>query len=224
MVHEYSQKSLFRKGFSLVELLAVMAVIAILLSLASVGVSRIGKSQGLTSGLSITEAFFSQARALAVGQGTFTRVVIHSKLDDQNELDRRRYRKMMMIMQREVDEDTGELGQEWVSAGQPIFLPDQVYYSPELSSDDVQDRGIIEEGIHRMGPNPEDQVNSYFYEFNPQGVCTTPGSSFILETGSRPPNSERPVSGPRRKFGGFMIARNGRTLLIRDTSKLDDTQ
>ncbi len=211
-----------KRGFSLVELLAVMAVIAILLSLASVGVNKMGKSQGLTSGVSIAEGVFAQARSLAIAKGSPTRVVIHARLNDEEERDRRRYLKMMMIMEQEVEDDSSSSDANglWKSAGQATFLPDQVYYSAELSRTSIELGSPIPEGNHTLGKAADDAVNTYYYEFNSQGICTTPGATFVLESGSRPRNSETVVRGKSNSIGGFMISRNGNTLSIRDTNKL----
>jgi len=184
---------------------------------------ELGKDLVLSNYSSISESVFAQARSLAVSQGTSTRVVIHAKLNDTEDLDRKRYRKMLMIMQREVDPDTGELRSEWVPASQPTILPDQVYYAAERSKRDIQASGEVDEAQHRMGRNPEDEVNSYYYEFNSQGICTTPGASFILEAGARPPNSERAILGTERSYGGFVVARNGGLLTIRDITKIDES-
>ena len=74
----------FRKGFSLVELLAVMTIIAILLSLASVGINKIGKGQGVTAGMALGEGLLTQARSLAMNQNTRARLIIHSDLNDSD--------------------------------------------------------------------------------------------------------------------------------------------
>jgi len=222
MVRNNLQKRPNQKGFSLVELLAVMAVVAALLSLAAVGVNKMGKSQGLTSGVAIAEGIFAQARSLAIAKGTQTRVVIHGNLNDSETQDRRRYRKMMMVMFRDVNPDTGKTELEWTSAGQPVFLPEQVYFSEELSKRDVQVGGKIRQGTHRMGGKKEPEVNTYFYEFNGQGICTTPGTSFILEAGARPPGVERAIQGKGNSQGGFVVWRNGNTSTIRDPSQITE--
>ena len=203
------------------ELLAVMAVIAVLLSLASVGVSRMSTGQGLSSGVSIADAVFSEARGLAISRGTQVRVAIHADLDDQDEVKRRRYKRMMMIMIRDLEKESGEEVAVWKPASQATTLPDQVYFSSRLSSQDIYSQQPVRLAQMKLGKQEEDTAQCYYYEFNPQGGCTTPGATFILEAGSRPPNQPDVVSGKEKNRGGFVIWRNGNTAPIRDTSKLE---
>ena len=211
-----------KKGFSLIELLLMMTIIAVLLSVASVGISNIGKGQGLTAGLSLGEGMLNQARNLAINQNTTARLVIHSDLNDAIPAERERYRREMMVVYKETDPETGdeESGNAWIRVGQPVMLPSKVYYSPELSMADMRNGGVLPTDRHQLSSQASDTHQCVYYEFNGQGICSTPGAGFILENGPRPVNRERPVIGNAKSVAGFVVMRNGSTSIIRDVNRI----
>lgn len=209
-----------RKGFSLVELLAVMTIIAVLLSLASVGINQIGKGQGVTAGLAMGEGLLAQARSLAVNNNTRARLIIHSDLNDNDPTERERYRRMMMVVFKEIDEDGNE-EEEWSRAGSPTFLPKSVYFSPEMSRADMRAGGVLPTEQHQLSSNASDTRQCYYYEFNGQGVISTPGAGFVISSGARPTGAEEPILGGSKDVGGFVVLKNGGTTLIRDINRLD---
>lgn len=209
----------FRKGFSLVELLAVMSIIAILLSLASVGISRIGKGQGVTAGLAIGEGLLAQARILAMNNNAPARLIIHGDLNDSDPIQRERYRRMMMVVHQTTD-DEGRINPTWKRVGSPTFLPQGVYYSPEMSSADMRLGGVLPEDRHQLTNQAADTWQCHFYEFNGQGVCTTPGAGFVVVNGARPSGAAQPMLGGKLDLGGFVVLKNGGTTMIRDITRL----
>jgi hypothetical protein len=65
----------------------------------------------------------------------------------------------------------------------------------------------------------------YYYEFNAEGICTTPGASFVVGAGARPVNKPedkpRVTSSAARDFGGFVVWRNGSTSMFRSPDQMD---
>ncbi|MGC6466897.1 MAG: pilus assembly FimT family protein [Akkermansiaceae bacterium] len=212
---------LLKKGFTLIELLLVMSIIAILLSVASVGIRDIGKGQGITAGLSLAEGMMNQARNLAINQNTTARLLIHADLNDGIPEERERYRRLMQVVYRATDEETGEEeeGNNWIRVGQPVFLPKKVYFSPELSLLDMRNGGVLPTDRHQLSSVQSDNHECVYYEFNGQGICNMPGAGFVLEMGTRPPDQERPL-GVKKSVGGFVVMRNGGTTMIRNINRI----
>ena len=209
-----------KKGFSLVELLVVMTIIAVLLSVASVGISNIGKGQGLTAGLSLGEGMLNQARNLAMNQNSTARLIIHYDLNDAIPEERDRYLRMMMVVYRELDPETGEEKSEWIRVGQPVFLPNKIYYSPQMSLRDMTNGGEMPTDRHQLTSKVDDTHQCVYYEFNGQGICSTPGAGFVLVNGVRPVGREIPVIGDSKAVKGFAVMRNGSTSMIRDVDRI----
>ena len=67
----------------------------------------------------------------------------------------------------------------------------------------------------------------YIYEINSEGICKTPGASFVIGAGSRVLSKSATVSAPRvtsagvRDFGGFVIWRNGSTSVFRSPEQIN---
>jgi len=172
--------SAVRRGFSLVELLAVMTIIAILLSLASVGVSNIGKGQGVTSGLSLAEGLLSQARSLAINNNATARLIIHNDLNDAIPEESKRYRRMMMVVFKVLDEEGSEVD-EWIRAGNPVFLPDSVYFSANLSLTDMRGGDQIPTDTHQLTSQVADSHQCFIYEFKGFAILKNGSTTLIRD-------------------------------------------
>ena len=218
-------RAALHKGFTLIELLAVMAVVATLLSLAAVGVERMSSGQGLGAGVAVSEQIFTQARNLAISKGAPVRIAVHHELDDSNPENRRRYHRMIVLLQQETNKETGEpVSGSWKQVNQPTMLPSGVYFSSKFSSNSVYTKAPLTESQESFGRLPTDSATAVIYEINGQGICTTPGASFILESGARPPGQPDAIMGQELNLGGFVIWRNANTSPIRDVNKIVESQ
>lgn len=203
------------RGFSLIELLVVILIISILLTLGAVGLRNIG-GKGVSSAVATTEAIFDEARAIAVGKGTKARVLIDVN-DAQNP---ETYKRRVFAAYQELD-DEGEPTNEWVMASRPMILPEKTFFSEEFSSRDHETgAGKLEEESFTFGKSTFDG-RYFYYEFNSEGICTTPGASFVIGSGVRGLGDEPRVTGSgKRDFAGFVVWRNGRTSLFRGPDEI----
>lgn len=214
------RKSRARKsrGFSLVELLAVIVIISILMTVAAIGVGGLLNGKGVTSGVATAESVFDEARSAAVSKRTRARVLI----DVHDPKDRENYLRRMLVVYEELDEDGNVMKDNWVLAGRAFLLPDQTYFSQEFSRKD-QSSGTPLEQMTLSNVNRVFQGNYYYYEFNGEGISTNPGASFIIGTGAREINGAKPRTSEstKRDFGGLVVYRNGRTVAFRSPDQMN---
>ncbi|WP_411846496.1 prepilin-type N-terminal cleavage/methylation domain-containing protein [Roseibacillus persicicus] len=212
------------RGFTLIELLVVIGIMAVMLSVAAVGIQNIDKGQATVSGLSQTQALMDEARNLAIGRGTRARLCIHAEPNEED-----RNLRFIVVAYEEIEKnDAGEeTGRRWRVASRGTFLPSGVYFHPKFSEEassrisGLGSYGSKDEAIKFPGDNKSTRnPNYYFFEFNAEGLCTAegesdPGAAFVLCRGVTGPGADVPrLVG--KDVGGFVVWRNGRTSAIRD--------
>ncbi|MFT4177640.1 MAG: prepilin-type N-terminal cleavage/methylation domain-containing protein [Luteolibacter sp.] len=212
------------RGFSLVELLVVIAIISILMSVAAIGIGGMTGGKSVTTALASTEAFFEEARTHAISSHVPTRVLV----DVSDPADRENYLRRMITVYQKTDEDGKALPDQWLLLNRGLVLPDQVFFSRNFSKTSIEENAESAELPELELEESADIRPAYagkylYYEFNPEGLCSTPGASFIIGTGVRPGTAERPMvtAAAKRDFGGFVIWRNGRTSLIRSPQQMN---
>ena len=203
------------------ELLTVIAIICVLMTVASVGIGSLLAGKGVSTAVSTTEAVFEEARTLAVGKRTNAAVLI-SIQDPNNHDTLDTYLRRLVVAYKEVDPLTNEQSKEWTLSSRGVTLPAKTYYSRVLSRKDHSTGAGELDTVTLSGANVkrEYQGDYFIYEFNAEGICTTPGASFVIGTGVRTPGSSDPrprvTASSKRDFGGFVIWRNGSTSMFRN--------
>jgi prepilin-type N-terminal cleavage/methylation domain-containing protein len=206
------------QGFSLVEMIVVIAIMSILMTAGAIGLSNVG-GKGVTNGVSTAEMLFAEARTIAQGQGTRARVLIAKDLTNSPAENLRR----IIVVYEKLDEDGKPIKDEWVLSSRGTVLPDQVYYSQEYSKRDATSgadgTGIIEEMPSLPNAKRAYEGSYFYYEYNAEGICSTPGASFVIGSGRKNGNSPsakpRVIASAKKDFGGFVIWRNGNTSVFR---------
>ena len=215
----------------MIAILTVITVIAILMSVAAVGIKKLDQGQATITPLAISEGIFDEARSAAVGRASLARVLIHF---DPAPDERERYLRYMVVAVGEpVDSDDDGLGDldsdgrpivEWEIDSRGSFLPSGVFFD-QLATDEARSR-IADIGTYgttdmRLPGKNKTAVTCLYYEFNAEGLCVNmetpdePGATFVLAGGVLPPNETVPrVRGNNRK--GFVVWRNGRTAIFRN--------
>lgn len=210
-----------RKAFTLIEMLVVIAIMAILMTAGAIGLSGMG-GKGVTSGVASAESLFDEARSLAVGQRTKARVLIAKDLNNAKADNLRR----IVVVSAEIDPATGleKSPQTWILSSRGTVLPDQVFFSKTYSKKDLAGAGGEINSMSLAGVKAGYLGSYYYYEFNAEGICTTPGASFVIGSGARsassPTDPPKVTAAGKRDFGGFVVWRNGRTSVFRSPTQI----
>jgi prepilin-type N-terminal cleavage/methylation domain-containing protein len=212
-----------RRGFSLIELLTVIAIVSVLMTVVAIGIGSIG-GKGVANAVASAEAMFEEARAIALSKRTTTRVLVNVRPGNEmrNAQARENHLRRMIIAYQELDQD-GSPTENWIVASRGILLPEHTYFSQQFSRKDHKTAGVTPDRVTLGATAKEDFRGDYFsYEFNAEGICTSPGTSFVVGAGTIPIGQELPrVTGAaKRDFGGFVIWRNGTTSSFRSPDQI----
>ena len=134
---------------------------------------------------------------------------------------REKFLRQMMVIYKEVDQATGGSTDNWVRASRATFLPERVYYSANLSQRDRNGSGTMDVASHVLDGDSASAVDCYYYEFNAEGICQTPGAAFVCVEGALPKGATEPVLGGKRDMAGFVVWRNGRTSVFRGPDHIE---
>ena len=208
-------------GFTLVEMLVVIVIMSILMTAGAIGLSGMG-GKGVTSGVATAESLFDEARAVAVGQRTISRVLIDKNLTNRPDDNLRK----VTIANRPLKADGTVDTSKWVLSSRATTLPEQVYFSQDFSKQ--ADGSAIKSDMTLTDTGAASAGTYFYYEFNSEGICTTPGAKFVVGTGRRAVNaaaSEQPrvTAAGKKDFGGFVVWRNGRTSTFRSPSQISSS-
>lgn len=231
-IHRKSAPAIGKAAFTLVEMLIVIAIISILMTLGSIGLSGMG-GKGVTSGVATAESLFDEARSTAVGKNIRACVLVAKSLTNNSADDLKR----ILIAYEDTENGIAVTPQKWVISSRGTVLPDQTFFSEEFSKMDHATKSgtlkTVGDSELKLSPGASGKAVSasyegeyYIYEFNSQGICTTPGASFVIGNGSRnltqPASAQPPkvMASSKRDFGGFVVWRNGRTSVFRSPDQI----
>jgi prepilin-type N-terminal cleavage/methylation domain-containing protein len=204
-------------GFTLIEILTVIAIITILMAAGAIGIGNLNAGKGVTSAVATCESLFEEARTIAVSKRTNTRVMV-----DINDKASENYLRRIIIAYENVilNPDGSVASRSWVQANRGYEMPKGTYFSAEYSA--LEGGGRIKEETLGGTDIKADYHGKYvYYEFNGEGIFEDAGSSFVVGAGVRPKGQEpKTTKGAARDFAGFVVWRNGRTSNYRNPEQI----
>ncbi len=214
------------RGFTLVEILVVMAIIATLLGLGVGAIKNMASSKGVDTAVPLADSIFAQARQVAKSTGAPTRVVIYADSSGDNEDKRDRYLRMIGVA-------TGRDGAglpvtdiadvtQWKLVSRASSLPSNTYFNAKLSNKP----GTASETA--IFPGSTTGKNCYVYQFNSEGALVDPSGApvtdgqFVVQAGKLRPGATAPdtAANATRDVGGFKIWANGRMAKFRSPNQI----
>lgn len=215
-----------RKGFTLVELLAVIAIIGVMAAV--IGLSLGGGSATAALGTSqrIAASIFESAHRNAALKYTKTRVLIYADQGGVAATDTGKYLRFMQVIYENKD-----VPGQWIAANQGTYLPAGVYYIPNggAAGSTMPSGGGMPTSDTSASIAPSLQTfyatenattpisfNAYAYDFNAKGQSLNPGVKVVFAAGSM---LNPTVNPPSLSFdnafatAGFHIRRLGNVIL-----------
>lgn len=198
------------KGFTLVEVLVVMAIIATLLGIGVAGIKSMASSKGVSTAVPLAESVFRHAREVAKATGKKTLVVVYADNSGTNEETRERYHRMIGVAQTN--------GGVTRLVSRPVTLPSNTFYNANLSNKSVVASKCI-------FPGSTDLKDCYTYGYNSEGNMATSINlvkQFVVQAGKLRPGQDAPDadSNNSRDIGGFRIFASGSTAIYRSPNQL----
>ena len=215
-----------KPGYTLIELLIVISIMATLMTIGSFGISNFSKARGVSTGVTLAQQYTQAAKETALTRPSRSRLLIHGTNDPTNTLHRERYLRYMVIqvLNAGPDEQLNTDDDFWEIAQKGKYLPNRAWFIPSLSN---QTDLIIPTVDARLPGQPDGETSTcFYYEFNTQGLLTDPkpgvlAPRFVISGGSLPPGTVEPIrSDDDRNVGGFVIWKKGTTSRIKHPDQI----
>jgi prepilin-type N-terminal cleavage/methylation domain-containing protein len=218
-----------RRGFTLVEVLTVIAIIAVLMAAGAIGLDNINAGKGTSSAIASCESLFEEARTIAVSKRCKSRIMVDARTGEDT------YLRRVVIVREEIVEGN-VVPNSWVLTSRGYEMPKGTFFSQVYSYGKGGSGTVATEnmtGLINKDSDPNDPENPprsmtdyngnyYIYEFNGEGIFDKAGSNFVIGAGIRPKGKEpKTTRSAGRDFAGFVIWRNGRTSTFRSPGQIE---
>lgn len=176
----------FKDGFTLIELLVVLSIILIASSIIFIGGNG-GDGAALSASQRIVSGIAKGARGQAILKSAKTRLIIYTASTSNSNVDK--YRRFFGI----IYEDTSTVDpNDWVAATQGTYLPDGIYFDPDLSVRHGWSTSGMKLEYPRNVPKKAGSGEAfYYYEFNRNGTVSPEfvNDWLVFRAGTLKPNA-----------------------------------
>jgi prepilin-type N-terminal cleavage/methylation domain-containing protein len=163
-----------RSAFTLIELLVVISIILIASSIIFIGGSG-GDGAALSSSQRIVSGIAQGARGQAILKNAETRLIIYSEgnTGDSAEIDK--MLRFFGIVYRDPENSN-----QWIAATQGTYLPEGIYFDPDLSSSNGWASDSMNIEFPRATPQPEGGPSYYYYGFESNGTSSDTTNPWLV--------------------------------------------
>lgn len=232
-----------RRGFSLVELLAVITIIAIMAAVIGVAIKP-NEGASLRSAQSAATSMFQAARTVASMRRTEARVIIY-KDGAGEDREQKFLRYMGVVYWGDRTPNNGSDNFEWIPANSGMYLPSGVYYIPDgsvgtmvVQGDEVAEEIQVSDEAPtaniRFPVTTGDADEWYYYSFDDSGSARSTmdasgnndsfaGRAVVFASGDLDPTAGEPRVVVNNEFStaGFVIRRIGGVLALNEYDQVD---
>jgi prepilin-type N-terminal cleavage/methylation domain-containing protein len=206
-----------KRGFTLIELLVVISIILIASSIIFIG-GNSGAGAALSSSTRIVSGIAQGARGQAILKNAKTRLIIYS--DTSGSRDDEKYLRFFGIV---YEDTTTAAPDDWIAATQGTYLPEGIYFDPDLSEDhDWSKSATMKLEYPRSVAKAEGSGEDfYYYEFNSNGTVASGFENdwLVLRAGTLKPDDSGQldiVVEPEQEaiVSALILRRSGTTTMV----------
>ena len=212
-------------GFTLVEVLTVIAIISVLMTAGAIGLGNLSAGKGTSSAIATAESLFEEARTIAISKRCKARVMIDLTQDSSGQKNENYLRRIVIAHEKIKSDGTVDSG-NWVLASRGYTMPQGTFFSTTYSKG-KDGSGSVKEESPSLKSEAGAVMSEYsgkkyaVYEFNGEGIFTEAGASFVIGAGVRPKGGDpKTTASASKDFAGFVIWRNGRTSTYRNPEQM----
>lgn len=200
-------------GFSLIELLAVIAVLAMVLAIGAPSMQSVVNGSGVRGAVNVAGSAVEHARLEALRHGGGARIVIDADPNSEHYL-----RRIAVLSGQRQQGTTG-----WKMNYRPLVLPDRAYFYPEYSGGFATMQYDFRDGGWQDGTKGSP---CYYFEYDSQGRLVPPNASGVSQAvfvgGVVRGNGELDVPpADQAGRGGFILRRAGNLTYFDATTSID---